>query len=130
MTSDRTWPGEPRSVAAARRFVAESLAGLSQDVLDVLVLMVSELATNSVVHARSPFRVRVDRGPKAVRIDVHDLDSGRIEIAHATPNDLHGRGLSMVDVLSDDWGVTRSADESGKTVWFTLNLSEGRPALA
>lgn len=130
MTSVRTWPGEPRSIAAARHFVAETLTGLSQEMLDVLVLMVSELATNSVVHAHSPFRVRVEQGARAVRIEVHDQDSGRIEIAHATPEDLHGRGLSMVDVLSDDWGVSRSATEAGKTVWFTLNLPAGLAALA
>jgi anti-sigma regulatory factor (Ser/Thr protein kinase) len=130
MTSVHTWPGEPGSIAAARHFVAEAVTGVSAELLDILVLLVSELATNSVVHAASPFRVRVEVGDRAVRIEVHDLDSGRIEIAHATPEDLHGRGLSIVDVLSDDWGVIRSADESGKTVWFILNLPVGVPVLA
>jgi anti-sigma regulatory factor (Ser/Thr protein kinase) len=130
MRSVHTWPGEPGSIAAARHFVAEALIGLSPELLDVLVLMVSELATNSVVHAASPFRVRVEQGARTVRIEVHDLDGGRIEIAHATPDDLHGRGLAIVDVLSDDWGVTRSAAESGKTVWFSLNLPAGLPVPA
>lgn len=79
--------------------------------------VVSELATNAVLHARTPFEVRLVLTDDYVRIEVHDdvrrLPSRRFFSDQAAS----GRGLAVVEHLSDSWGVVPDGDGGGKTVW-------------
>jgi hypothetical protein len=107
----------PASVPAARRFVSEALiaAGADDDVWAVAQLT-SELATNAVVHAATPFVVKVAVGERTIRISVADR---RPKVAAARRNfggdATTGRGLRMVDSLSEAWGT--DVDGTTKTVW-------------
>lgn len=108
------------SVGRARRFASATLRrwGVGPDVIDTCTLLVSELATNAVLHARTPFTVRITRS-RRVRVEVRD-DDPRLPrpldySAHATS----GRGLHLVASLSVAAGAEPRG--SGKAMWFELD---------
>jgi anti-sigma regulatory factor (Ser/Thr protein kinase) len=110
------------SVGAARRFVIGTITDAPSDVRDSVSLMVSELATNALVHAASGFDVTVDRGEHFVVVAVNDRGTGGNPVLQMPESDEpHGRGLQIVDALSDDWGIASTMEE-GKTVWFRMSL--------
>lgn len=116
------------SVAASRQFVSEAIPDLSDELRAVAVLMVSELATNAIVHAATGFEVTVDLSPESLRIGVTDVGGGEPELQAPPTTDAHGRGLLIVRELSDEWGMFDNPDHPGKTVWCTLRLdSDDRP---
>lgn len=105
-------PAVPKSVRTARAFVAERVEGCDPELAADTVLLVSELATNCVVHARSDFEVRVFVDGGHVRIEVGDQDA---EVPRPVEG---GRGLRLVIDLSDRWGTEPQG--SGKVVWFEI----------
>ncbi|MBH5336631.1 ATP-binding protein [Streptomyces pactum] len=87
---------------------------------DVL-LVVSELVTNACLHAGGPEELRVSYQGKVLRLEVSDLGAGTP--APRTPHRAGrpgGHGMFIVQRLCLDWGVLRSADGTGKTVWAEL----------
>ena len=117
----RTFPAIPQSVHAARRFATDTLADSPEQALEAVELMVSELATNCIRHERMSFYVTISRAPREVRVEVTDSGSGMPTIRSPGPNDPSGRGLQIVDMLSDEWGIEPEVP-AGKTVWFSLAL--------
>jgi serine/threonine-protein kinase RsbW len=115
----QTFPRLAESVGAARRFATEVLSGIDPDQLDSVELMVSELATNSIRHAHAEFELTVANVDGEIRVEVTDRAGGEPRMRRAGPDDPTGRGLQIVDLLSDAWGVEHRAD-TGKTVWFTV----------
>jgi anti-sigma regulatory factor (Ser/Thr protein kinase) len=122
MRWERTFPSATQSVVRARRFAAETVTGLEPQLADSLAVMVSELVTNSVRHAASEFTVVIDRDAHQIRVAVSDLGEQRPSLRNPDPTEQSGRGLQIVNALSDDWGITETAGRSGKTVWFVLAL--------
>jgi anti-sigma regulatory factor (Ser/Thr protein kinase) len=119
-TDERTFPNSPNSVTGARRFVLDTIRGVAREVSDSVALMVSELATNSIRHAGTGFRVRVDHTPAEVRVEVIDRGGGAPTVRSPAPTEPSGRGLRIVENFADSWGVR--ASPPGKVVWFTLAL--------
>lgn len=115
---ERRFAADPASVSAARAFVATQLASDDAGLVDRVLLLVSELASNSVRHAQSAFVLHVERDAGAIRVSVHDDGDGRPQVRHPAPSDPSGRGLQIVAALSDEWGV--DADGPGKSVWFVV----------
>jgi anti-sigma regulatory factor (Ser/Thr protein kinase) len=115
-------PATPGSVHAARAWVRGNLerSHVDAEVLARAELLVSEIATNAVQHTTSAlFALRLVTGP-ALEISVHDQDpSGTPSRVHPTPDEDCGRGLAIVEALSQAWGIRRSP--TGKTVWFRLD---------
>lgn len=112
-------PSVPQSVAAVRRYAVETCRARGyQGDCDTLALLVSEVATNALIHGAGQVRVRVvDRGPR-LRVQVSD-DSARLPTARAFDGDAEGgRGLALVDALAVAWGAEPRS--GGKTVWFEL----------
>lgn len=109
----------PASVAAARRFVLEALAsaGASAEAW-AAAHAVSELATNAVVHAGTPYLVRVFVDDSAVRVAVTDGLPATDVTALAVTTATTGRGLRLVASLSRDWGI--DAGLATKTVWCEI----------
>lgn len=114
------FPAERDAPSAARHFAADALRswGLAGDALDDAQLVLSELSTNAVIHACSPFSVTVRAENSLVRISVSDQSRVRPKLRDTDPAALTGRGLHLVAALAIDWGVDVSAD--GKTVWATF----------
>jgi serine/threonine-protein kinase RsbW len=113
------FPAELSTPAAARRFVTGALvaAGVTQS--EAVPVVVSELVTNSVLHAGTPSRVVVSIDTDCVRIEVHDADPTLPTMRAPTPETVTGRGLVLVDALTDRWGC--APDGAGKVVWFELD---------
>jgi anti-sigma regulatory factor (Ser/Thr protein kinase) len=104
---------------AARRFVADALRERGEiGLIGDASLIISELATNAVVHARCPFEVAVGFEPGTVTLSVSDSSAGRPAIGDPAPTDPHGRGLLVVDALTRRWGCVQT--RAGKRVWAEL----------
>ncbi len=91
-----------------------------------VALMVSELATNVLVHAATGFTVTVERRGDYLRIEVRDAGGGAPILRSPPPSEPHGRGLRIVGEFAADWGVDGLDDGPGKSVWFTMCLGEDR----
>ena len=108
------------SVRAARRFVEEQLVALERQALaDDAGLVVSELAANAVLHARTTFQVVVSAvGADEVRVEVLDGSPAGPVIGVAVGTSTTGRGMVLVDALATRWGVEPL--DGGKAVWFEV----------
>ena len=113
------------SVGAARR--------QAHDVLDIwsrggdlpeddALLLLDELAANAVRHAHTPFTVTLGLDRDALRGAVLDHNPRPPVLRTPALEDLGGRGMQMVAVLADRWGVDRH-DGDGKTVWFEIDTN-------
>ena len=125
----RTLPSSADSVAAARRFVEQTLDewGVGEAGWAALQL-VSELATNAVIHARSEFRVELRRTEDRLRVAVADTSPAAPGLRHYGPESTTGRGLRLVDSVAARWGV--DLQDIGKEVWFDLELGAPQTAKA
>jgi serine/threonine-protein kinase RsbW len=119
------FPGNAEAVGQARGFVRAVLGGEWPGISDV-VLMVSEIASNAVRHTASGddgwFDLAVMASGCMVRVEISDRGSSsepRIpENSQRSGVPTGGRGLHLVDALSDRWGSR--GDELGRTVWFEV----------
>lgn len=113
-------PAVPRSVSAARHAVADLLLGAMPVpivVLEDVLLMVSELVTNVVVHAHTETRVWATVEPGRVSVAVGDGDPDHAPfLAERGSLATNGRGILLVDALSSDWGIDLLDD--AKVVWL------------
>jgi len=115
----RTLPATPTSVAEARLLVRDLLCAQGRaDLVDTATLLVSELVTNSLLHAGTSvgLSAHVDRDGLLVEV-ADDSPHAPVRREYAATAGT-GRGLRMLESLVDDWGVVRRGD--GKTVWFRL----------
>ncbi|MEV2213682.1 ATP-binding protein [Streptomyces sp. NPDC050997] len=129
-----SFEGQSGVVPLARDFTRQALhawgwlpaAGADQRAAaeDVL-LVVSELVTNACLHAEGPDELRITCDNKVIRLEVSDKGTGQ-----PSPRTPHragrpgGHGMFIVQRLCLDWGVVRSPEAAGKTVWAEL----GAPA--
>jgi hypothetical protein len=110
----------PTAPSASRTFVARTLLDWGLGALIPSVsLVVSELVTNSTIHAGTDIAVSIAWTLDALRLTVRD-NSPELPRQEYSQFDLHGRGLSVVASLSRAYGVLPTAD-GGKVVWAVLN---------
>ena len=111
-----TYGGRPEHVRQARADARDLLAGCP--VADDVILCLSELAANAVLHSNSrrpggTFTVRIGGRPGAhIRLEVDD--DGGPWLAPA-PDPGSGRGLDIIGALAAEWGIATS--RAGRTVW-------------
>lgn len=111
----------PTSAASARTFVRSVLSGCHHDLVEVVLLLTSELVTNAVVHTGSDVELIVRPCAAGVRVEVHDADSKHFPVLRKRRFfDERGRGILLVDELALRWGAERSG--SGKWVWFEVGV--------
>ncbi|MFI9026599.1 ATP-binding protein [Streptomyces sp. NPDC053560] len=125
---------DPAEVGRARRWARSRLAGsgigADEPLAETLILLVSELVTNAVVHAGSPAELRLrfsGTGPVVgtVRLEVVDGSARPPRQRRAEGDDTNGRGLELVDGLADRWGW--QPEGVGKRIW--CEVDRGRPLL-
>jgi anti-sigma regulatory factor (Ser/Thr protein kinase) len=117
---------DPRrdAIARARTFAADHCRAWNcVEQLDDVVLIVSELATNAVVHARSGHVITMRRRSGAIRIEVRDASARAPDLRELSVTEESGRGMLLVSALAVAWGVEPNDD--GKLVWADV-LCEGR----
>jgi anti-sigma regulatory factor (Ser/Thr protein kinase) len=110
---------EHQSVRVARRFVADALEQWDcGGVVDEVLVATSEVITNAVIHAQTPFTVAVERRGNGIRVEVRD-GSGVEPVAEEVENSSErGRGMRIVASLVTRWGTETLPD--GKAVWFEV----------
>lgn len=121
-------PVDPRSAGEARRFIRGLLQSWRMpELLDGDVeLLVSEVASNAVRHARSAFTVVVRYDGETVRVEVGDGSRARPVPRAPTLDQTGGRGLFLVETLALRWGVVPTAE--GKRIWFDVPAPSVPPA--
>ncbi|GGW74721.1 hypothetical protein GCM10010503_60480 [Streptomyces lucensis JCM 4490] len=132
-TREAFYRRDRRSVGRARDFARAALSDwrITARADDVL-LCVSELATNALLHGVPPgrgFGLRLAHHPDgALRVEVHDSGGGevRVQVPDRSPESEHGRGLLLVAALADEWGVGER--NPGKVVWAEFDSDRGEAA--
>ena len=122
-TAGRRWVTQWESgpPASALSFVRGRLAvlmaewGLVDEAGEPTLLVVTELVSNAVDHARAPVRLVVEFLGGSVRVEVYDASSEPPRLQPHDPLRTRGRGLQMVEMLSTTWGWTDTS--TGKVVW-------------
>ncbi|WP_063803454.1 ATP-binding protein [Streptomyces silvensis] len=138
---------DPAEVGRARRWARSRLAGsgiaADEPVAETLILLISELVTNAVVHTGCPAVLRMllpgppadepgtdEPGtdePGTVRVEVADRSARPPRPRHADGEDTNGRGLELVDGLADRWGWRHEG--GGKSIWCEVDRCDaGTPA--
>ncbi|MET4927359.1 ATP-binding protein [Streptomyces sp. PSRA5] len=119
----------PESALAARRLthiVVLRQWALPPQMAEHAVLLVSELVGNAVRHTGARvFGLRMLRRRGWIRIEVRDPSRGLPCLLPVREMDTSGRGLFLVDKLSDRWGVDLLP--RGKTTWFEMRVSDRHP---
>jgi serine phosphatase RsbU (regulator of sigma subunit)/anti-sigma regulatory factor (Ser/Thr protein kinase) len=123
-----TLPAELRSPAVARSAVRSvAVEGELSDLLDEALLLTTELVTNAVVHAGTEVTLDLLADPTGLTVTVLDAAPGPLIVARSLAgedgdtdeaDEERGRGLLLLDRLSDRWGTVHHDD--GKGVWFHL----------
>ncbi|WP_043266194.1 ATP-binding protein [Streptomyces sp. CT34] len=119
-------PSRPQSAGTARRLTAAVLLkqwSLSPQLAEHAVLLVSELVGNAVRHTGArTFGLRMLRRRGWIRVEVRDPSRGLPCLMPVQEMDTSGRGLFLVDKLSDRWGVDLLP--RGKTTWFEVRVND------
>ncbi len=119
-------PSRPESAATARRLTSCVVLrqwALSPQTAEYAVLLVSELVGNAVRHTGARvFGLRMVRRRGWIRVEVRDPSRGLPCLMPVREMDVSGRGLFLVDKLSDRWGVDLLP--RGKTTWFEMRISD------
>lgn len=122
----RRFPRTALAPGHARRFVAEVLTGWDcPELVDEGMLVVSELATNALAHARSGFTVSLARVDGVVRIAVGDVATGPPRPRPCNSTSSTGRGLPLVAGFAACWG--HGLQPGGKVVWADLAAGHASP---
>ncbi|MEO6122638.1 MAG: ATP-binding protein [Ilumatobacteraceae bacterium] len=116
------------SPRAARAFVSRVLQGwgVNGTGIERFQLLVSELVSNAVLHGAGTIQISVSEralNAAVVRVAVRNEGHGQPVMRHAERNDLSGRGLQLIDELSQRWGS--DAADGHTVVWFE---GDPRPA--
>jgi anti-sigma regulatory factor (Ser/Thr protein kinase) len=110
----------PEAVAAARAFVAATLAAWDlDDLAELAQLCTSEAASNAIRHARSAFHLRMESADREVLVRVEDHGPGEPVLQQADYQSDSGRGMWLISRLASRWGWERTP--RGKVVWFALS---------
>ena len=118
---DREIPASLQAPGLARAAVRETLGEQLPVVAETVLLLVSELVTNAVMHARSSAELHVDLGTSMLRVEVIDRGD-RLPMLSSPEDDAEsGRGLQMIRQLTDRFGWTRLS--TGKSVWFEMDIA-------
>jgi anti-sigma regulatory factor (Ser/Thr protein kinase) len=116
-------PAEPTGPGRVRHWMTARLMtwGVPESVIGAAVLCASELTTNALLHAGTPARVRIDLSAERLLVSVADSGTrGRVTRARTEALSSRGRGLGLIEELSDAWGTDPTV--RGSTVWFEMQL--------
>ncbi|WP_033341873.1 ATP-binding SpoIIE family protein phosphatase [Catenuloplanes japonicus] len=121
-------PPEPTMPGRVRHWMTAQLTAwdVPEAVIGAAVLCTSELTTNALLHAGTAARVHIDLTPERLLVSVQDSGTrGTVTRAHTDTLSSRGRGLGLIEELSDAWGTDPTV--RGSTVWFEILISEDHP---
>lgn len=121
----------PASVAAGRHWVAQTLLGwatsdadTAHDLIDDLVLVTSELLANAVAACTERVVVGLEAHRDRIRVTIRDDSPEQALAREASEGATGGRGLTIVDSLSERWGQS-AYDGFNKDVWAEVRVGPG-----
>jgi anti-sigma regulatory factor (Ser/Thr protein kinase) len=120
-------PGDPEALTQARHMIRAAVRSWgARDRADEIELVADELITNALIHTEGAaivtLRVLTD-GDRRLRVEVEDSSSALPRRREAGESGVSGRGLLLVDLLTDVWGV--EARGGGKCVWCEFAVPAG-----
>ncbi|GAA4346881.1 ATP-binding protein [Angustibacter luteus] len=116
--------GETREVSRVRHALAAALSdwGVGDDDSDVAVLLTSEIVTNAIRYGGPPMELHAELHGVDLRVSMDDGGHDPVVPTENVRWDARGgRGLHLVEALSNRWGVLNGG--RGKQVWFELKLA-------
>ncbi|MEU6309638.1 SpoIIE family protein phosphatase [Streptomyces sp. NPDC047014] len=121
---------EPERIAGARRQIRELLHDWAdEEQVDSVVLMVSEMVTNVLVHTDGDAVLVAEAagelGTRRLRVEVADASDELPHKRHPGEMASSGRGVLLMEMLADAWGVDPRGE--GKSIWFELREQSKRP---
>lgn len=119
LAEDLSSPGRARAAVAA----AGGRAGLPDRLVELALLLTSELVSNAVLHGAGTPQLDVVAGPEGVRVAVSDASPEHPRVRVVGVEAHGGRGVGIVDRWADAWGVVDEDEGAGKTVWFEVRAS-------
>ncbi|MFC7219159.1 ATP-binding protein [Streptomyces polyrhachis] len=124
---------DPVEVGRARRWARARLAWVGVEADDpsaeTLILLISELVTNAVVHTGRPAELHMALPPPGgaagiLRVEVVDGSVRAPQLRQAASDATHGRGLELVGALADRWGW--EVESGGKRIWCEVDRTPVR----
>ena len=122
-----TVPAEPTGPSRVRQWMSTRLRewAVPEPAIGSAILCTSELTTNALLHAGTPAQVHIDLNAERLLVSVADTGTrGSVIRAHIDTMSSRGRGLGLIEELSDSWGTDPSV--RGTTVWFEIILPTAR----
>lgn len=117
-----TIPPDSASIAGSRRFTESFLRAHGLDRLtDTMVLLVSEVVTNAIIHGESGAELCLMLTGTTIRAEVRDGSRALPAVKQYSDNATTGRGMLIVESLASSWGT--ESDPKGKVVWFALDAA-------
>ncbi len=114
-------PAEPTGPSRVRQWMSTRLRDWSvpEPVIGAAILCTSELTTNALLHAGTPAQVHIDLSAERLLVSVADTGTrGAVTRARTDALSSRGRGLGLIEELSDTWGTDPTV--RGSTVWFEM----------
>ena len=114
-------PAEPTGPSRVRQWMTARLREWSvpEQVISAAILCTSELTTNALLHAGTPAQVHIDLSAERLLVSVADTGTrGSVTRARTDALSSRGRGLGLIEELSDTWGTDPTV--RGSTVWFEM----------
>ncbi|MEV0325214.1 SpoIIE family protein phosphatase [Micromonospora echinospora] len=114
-------PAEPTAPSRVRHWMTAQLSDwrVPESIIGSAVLCTSELTTNALLHAGTAARVEIDLSPERLLVSVADSGTrGTVTKAQTDTLSSRGRGLGLIEQLSDAWGTDPTV--RGSTVWFEI----------
>ncbi|MFG1652228.1 SpoIIE family protein phosphatase [Micromonospora sp. NPDC049275] len=121
-------PAEPTAPSRVRHWMTGQLTEwqVPESVIGAAVLCTSELTTNALLHAGTAARVEIDLSPERLLVSVADSGTrGTVTRTRTDTLSSRGRGLGLIEELSDAWGTDPSV--RGSTVWFEILVPRAEP---
>lgn len=126
MTIPLSLGAEPHSPREARQLVESAIAASHwPGDREVAVLLASEVATNALRHGEDITHFEISIRSTCLHVESRDRTEAEPRVCEADSSSTCGRGMALVDTLSDRWGV-RQEPGDGKTVWFELSACDAR----
>ena len=121
-------PAEPTGPSRVRQWMTTRLREWSvpEPVIGAAILCTSELTTNALLHAGTPAQVHIDLSAERLLVSVADTGTrGSVTRARTDALSSRGRGLGLIEELSDTWGTEPTV--RGSTVWFEMLIPPAEP---
>jgi anti-sigma regulatory factor (Ser/Thr protein kinase) len=129
MAWSATFTAEVADLNSARAGLGRALreVGVAAPIIDDALLVLNEMTSNAVRHARTDFTVSAVVTSGTLRLEVFDRDTRPPSLLGLDQESTSGRGLHLIAAIAADWGW-RSAEDadgvSGKLVWAELPVDQ------